>query len=77
MSFTHKPTQTLERRATAPLSLPQRLRAMHDKLFIPGTTVSLQDTADLLAAAKELDGYYKWEQSINEAMNSGAGTYHP
>jgi hypothetical protein len=50
---------------------------MHDKLSIPGNTVTPQDTADLLAAAKELDGYYKWERSINEALNSGAGTYHP
>ena len=77
MSFTHKPTQTLESRATAPLSLPQRLRAMHDKLSIPGNTVTPQDTADILATAKELDGYYKWERSIIEALNSGAGTYHP
>jgi len=50
---------------------------MHDKLSIPGNTVNLQEAADLLAAAKELDGYYKWEQSINEALNTGDGAYRP
>lgn len=34
-------------------------------------------TADVQRLQKELDGYRAWERSINEALNSGDGTYRP
>jgi len=57
---------------------PDDLDMEFDQSAPPILVGDLRHLLDLVERlAKEVDGYRAWERSVNEALNSGDGSYRP
>ena len=56
--------------------LPQRLRAVYDRLWIECESITQADAEVILEAVRRLSDT-RFDRSLCEALNSGDGSYRP